>query len=223
MESYRLDLNKYKIETAHLSLLEHGVYLQLKNLYLSQESPLSADTDKIKRLINARTQDEKDAVNNILADFFIQTNNQFHNEHLDNLIQSKSKSTSTLSPSIKPVDKPIAVKPASSTSNTTSPEFERFWTAYPDCDKRHGKSNSFMRWTRAKADCQIDLIISHIEYMKKNQWENTKFVPAISKYLLEKRWDGFVESTAIKSNRTHISLEGRKYEGNCPDSPIEKF
>ena len=218
MKSYTIDLNKYKIETSHLSLLEHGVYLQLKNLYLSQESPLSADTDKIKRLINARTQDEKDAVDNILADFFIQTDNQFLNEQLDKHI-TQSKSTSTLSPSTKPVEKPEADKQASSAPYTTSPEFERFWTAYPDCDKKHGKSNSFMKWKRAKADCHIDLIISHIEYMKKNQWKNLKFVPAISKYLLEKRWDGFNESTAIKSNRTHISLEGRTYSGNT----IETF
>lgn len=67
MYFYQHHIGDYRRDTSHLSLLEHGIYRQLLDLYYITEKPLDANA---LRLISARTQDEKDATNLILAEFF---------------------------------------------------------------------------------------------------------------------------------------------------------
>lgn len=69
MNYYERHIGDYLKDTAHLSLLEHGIYGRLLDIYYSRETGLPAD--QITRLVGARTEEEKSALGCVLAEFFI--------------------------------------------------------------------------------------------------------------------------------------------------------
>lgn len=71
MNYYRRHIGDYLRDAAHLSLLEHGVYTRLLDIYYTRESRLPC-ADKAARLIGARSQEERDAVDAVLSEFFVQ-------------------------------------------------------------------------------------------------------------------------------------------------------
>lgn len=68
MNYYRLHIGDYLRDTAHLSLLEHGVYARLLQVYYTREAPI-ADAEKY-RLVGARSDEERRAVDAVLEEFF---------------------------------------------------------------------------------------------------------------------------------------------------------
>lgn len=61
-------IGDYLKDTAHLSLLEHGVYTRLMDVYYTREGAIpEADA---ARLIGARSKDERAALKAVLAEFF---------------------------------------------------------------------------------------------------------------------------------------------------------
>ena len=73
MHYYQHNIGDYRRDTAHLSLLEHGVYRQLLDMYYLSESPIPRETQLVFRRLSARTQDEQKAVEIILNEFFLLT------------------------------------------------------------------------------------------------------------------------------------------------------
>ncbi|MDO5686461.1 MAG: DUF1376 domain-containing protein [Neisseria sp.] len=71
MHYYTKNIGDYRTDTAHLTLLEHGVYGWLIDTYYAQESPLPSDERMLFRLSLARTDEEKQAVRDVLSEFFI--------------------------------------------------------------------------------------------------------------------------------------------------------
>lgn len=65
---YRRHIGDYLRDTSHLSLLEHGVYTRLLDIYYTRESAIPAD--QAARLIGARTKEEREAVERVLEEFF---------------------------------------------------------------------------------------------------------------------------------------------------------
>lgn len=74
----------------HLSLLEHGVYRQLLDIYYLNESPLNADLNQIFRKLCARSQEEKDSVEIILNEFFQLTDSGWSHKRCDEEIEDYS-------------------------------------------------------------------------------------------------------------------------------------
>lgn len=68
MNYYERHIGDYLKDTAHLSLLEHGVYTRLLDVYYTREAGIPAD--QVARLIGARSKDERDALAAVLAEFF---------------------------------------------------------------------------------------------------------------------------------------------------------
>jgi uncharacterized protein YdaU (DUF1376 family) len=68
MNYYRLHIGDYLRDTAHLSLLEHGVYARLLQVYYTREAPIG--NAERYRLVGARTDDECAAVDSVLGEFF---------------------------------------------------------------------------------------------------------------------------------------------------------
>jgi uncharacterized protein YdaU (DUF1376 family) len=66
---YERHIGDYLKDTAHLSLLEHGVYGRLLDVYYTREAPLS-DIAQVARLIGARSTAEKSALRSVLGEFF---------------------------------------------------------------------------------------------------------------------------------------------------------
>lgn len=80
MHYYQHHIGDYRKDTSHLNLLEHGIYRQLLDWYYLDEAPLPTDIKKIRRAVSARKSDEKDALDNVLADFFELTDDGYsHN------------------------------------------------------------------------------------------------------------------------------------------------
>ena len=67
MHYYQHHIGDYLSHTASLSLLEHGVYLRLLQCYYMYDGHLTGD---MYRAVGARTPEEKEAVDYILATYF---------------------------------------------------------------------------------------------------------------------------------------------------------
>lgn len=68
MNYYKRHIGDYLKDTAHLSLLEHGVYARLLDVYYTRESAIP--DAQAARLIGARTQEEREAMQLVLEEFF---------------------------------------------------------------------------------------------------------------------------------------------------------
>jgi uncharacterized protein YdaU (DUF1376 family) len=65
---YKRHIGDYLKDTAHLSLLEHGVYTRLLDVYYTRESGIP--DEQAARLIGARARDEVAALKVVLGEFF---------------------------------------------------------------------------------------------------------------------------------------------------------
>lgn len=68
MNYYERHLGDYARDTGHLSPLEHGVYNLMLDRYYATEEPIPED--QAHRICRARTKEERDAVDVVLAEFF---------------------------------------------------------------------------------------------------------------------------------------------------------
>jgi len=73
MNYYQHNIGDYRRDTAHLSLLEHGVYRQLMDTYYLTEVPIPNETEVVFRRLCARTDDERLAIQTVLQEFFTPT------------------------------------------------------------------------------------------------------------------------------------------------------
>ena len=71
MNFYLRHIGDYLKDTAHLSLLEHGVYARLLDVYYTREGPIPEA--QAGRLIGARSRDELAAMRSVLTEFFVLT------------------------------------------------------------------------------------------------------------------------------------------------------
>ena len=73
MHYYQHNIGDYRRDTAHLTLLEHGIYRQLLDAYYLSEKPLTLNKAQLMRTQCIRTADELQAAEIILSEFFIET------------------------------------------------------------------------------------------------------------------------------------------------------
>lgn len=71
MHYYQKNIADYRKDTGHLSLLEHGIYNQVMDTYYLDEKPI--ETQSVIRRLAIKTDEEKLALENVLNDFFIQS------------------------------------------------------------------------------------------------------------------------------------------------------
>jgi uncharacterized protein YdaU (DUF1376 family) len=68
MNFYKRHIGDYIKKAGHLTLLEHGIYARLMDVYYTREAGIPQD--KAARLIGARSKDELQALTNVLDEFF---------------------------------------------------------------------------------------------------------------------------------------------------------
>ncbi len=83
MHYYEHHLADYTQATAHLSMLEDAAYSRMLRWYYANEKPLSSDIKQVERLVRAQTKLEREAVKTVLEEFFILTNNAYHQDRAD--------------------------------------------------------------------------------------------------------------------------------------------
>lgn len=81
MNYYERHLGDYARDAAHLSMLEHGAYTLLLDRYYATESPIPED--QVYRIARARTPEECEAVDVVLAEFFVLEDGAYHQKRCD--------------------------------------------------------------------------------------------------------------------------------------------
>lgn len=83
MNYYRRYIGDYGKKTPLLSLAEHGAYALMLDHYYAEEAPLPADREEIYRLARCTKADERKAVDKVLAKYFNEQPDGFHNVRAD--------------------------------------------------------------------------------------------------------------------------------------------
>lgn len=79
-------IGDYLAHTAHLSILEHGVYCRLLQVYYLTEKPIPIEDPH--RSIGAKSPDEIEAVNQVLKEFFKQSPDGWKNKRCEEELQA---------------------------------------------------------------------------------------------------------------------------------------
>ena len=207
MHYFQHNIADYRKDTMHLTLLEHGVYRQLLDQYYLNEKPLPLDLNRLFRLINARTENEQQAVKNIIDDFFTQTEDGFIHSRCDIEIQyfharleTASKagkasaekrakandcSTSVQQAFNQPITNNLITNNLITKLNTID-QFDQFWSAYP---KKVGKESARKSWNKIRPNLQ-DVLKALAWQKESKQWfeKGGQFIPNPSTYLNQHRW-----------------------------------
>lgn len=83
MNYYEHHIGDYAAATGHLSLIEDAVYSRMLRRYYLQEGPLPGESRLVARLVGARSADELEAVEAILAEFFVLQEDGWHQKRAD--------------------------------------------------------------------------------------------------------------------------------------------
>lgn len=86
MNYYEHHIGDYDEATSHLSAVEDGIYSRMLRKYYATEQPLIADVAKLQRLMRAKTREEKQAVVDILDEFFRLDEDGWHQDTCDEVI-----------------------------------------------------------------------------------------------------------------------------------------
>lgn len=86
MHHYAHHIGDYRAHTAHLTFLEDAAYRRLLDRYYMTERPLEADLAALQRLVGARDDDEKRAVETVLQEFFTLQDDGWHQSRADDEI-----------------------------------------------------------------------------------------------------------------------------------------
>ncbi len=211
MHYYQHHIGDYRKDTSHLTLLEHGIYRQLLDLYYISEKPLDANA---LRLICARTADEQAMAMQLLNEFFIKDGDKYSHARCDAEIElyhgksTKAKASAKVrwnknkdlqdanalrtdsegNANHKPITinhKPLTnIKPKR--AEALEDYFEDFWYKYP---KKVGKEAARKAWNKANPD--IIKVIDAINWQRETkQWqaEDGKYIPNPATYLNQGRW-----------------------------------
>lgn len=83
MNYFEHHIGDYAAATAHLSLVEDAIYSRLLRRYYLQEEALPVDVKQVARLAGARSQEEQEAVQAVLEEFFSLQADGWHNKRAD--------------------------------------------------------------------------------------------------------------------------------------------
>ena len=83
MNYYSFHIGDYASATRHLSWIEDAAYRRLLDVYYVHETPLPADLRKTYRLVLASTDEQREAVDIVLGEFFTLTDEGYRHDRCD--------------------------------------------------------------------------------------------------------------------------------------------
>lgn len=87
MHYYQFCIGDYAKDCRHLSWDEDLAYRRLLDTYYAKEEPLPLERRSIYRLVGAQTDSQREAVDAVLGEFFVQTEDGWRNQRADSVIQ----------------------------------------------------------------------------------------------------------------------------------------
>lgn len=88
MNFYKHHIGDYDADTAHLTWFEDMAYTRLMRLYYRRELPIPADIAQACRLVRAASKQEREAVENVLHEFFELDGDCWRNKRCDEEIST---------------------------------------------------------------------------------------------------------------------------------------
>ena len=95
MNYYKRHIGDYAAATRHLSILEHGVYTLLLDMYYTSEGALPTSPKEVCRKLGARSKDEVAAVESVLRDFFTPSDDGWRQSRCDAEIDAYERNAET--------------------------------------------------------------------------------------------------------------------------------
>ena len=207
MHYYQYNIADYRKDTTHLTLLEHGCYRQLLDQYYLDEKPLPADEDKLFRLFNARTEDEKNAIRNVLNDFWTKTEDgyvqgrskteiELYKDRLETASKSAKKrwDKGSMPTQCQPNANPLLTtnhKPITNNLITNnqyiSKDFDIFWNSFP---KKKKKEDARKAWNTTRPN--IEEVLKALEWQKQSpEWfkQGGQFIPYPATWIRSHSWE----------------------------------
>jgi uncharacterized protein YdaU (DUF1376 family) len=216
MHYYQHNIGDYRRDTAHLTLLEHGVYRQLIDQYYLNEKPLPLDLGKICRLMSVHTEEEKNAIKNVLEDFFMEVKNGYAHkrceaaiEEYHSQIEKKVKasnarwnkdddahamhmdSTCNAHGMLTNNQEPITINQEPITINhkplTSIKGDDSFEQFWSLYPRKVGKGAAYKSWQ--KENPKIEEVEIALSWQKQSkQWFGGKYIPNPATYINQHRW-----------------------------------
>jgi uncharacterized protein YdaU (DUF1376 family) len=88
---YPHHIGDYLRDTSHLTALEDGIYRRMLDVYYASEKPLPPDNQWVYRLVRAHTKEEREAVEEILRQYFQKYEDGWRNKRADEEIKALNK------------------------------------------------------------------------------------------------------------------------------------
>ena len=86
MHYYKFNIGDFDKSTRHLSIIERGLFRDILDLYVKDEKPITDNLKKLERLLCIKTKAEKEALQNILDDFFVLTDDGYYSEYCQSIL-----------------------------------------------------------------------------------------------------------------------------------------
>jgi uncharacterized protein YdaU (DUF1376 family) len=94
VHSYQHNIKTFNNATRHLTRVERSLYRDLIELYYDTENALTSDVQKLQRLVIAQNEQEKEALNYVLEEFFELTGDVYTHTFCDEVIEDYKSNTS---------------------------------------------------------------------------------------------------------------------------------
>ena len=206
MNYYERHIGDYLKNTAHLSLLEHGIYTRLLDVYYTREDGIPVD--QVERLIGVRSKDERKALGDVLDEFFTVEDEVLRQDRCDKEIaryqdkQRKAKAsayarwahTERNANAMRTHTEGNALQTPDTRHQTNTPKpppdgFDVFWSAYP---KKVGRPAAVKAFRAAKLNGHLPEVLADVEAKAGSEaWTKAggQFVPNPATYLNQRRWE----------------------------------
>lgn len=226
MNYYERHIGDYIKDTAHLSLLEHGIYGRLLDIYYTLEGPIPAD--RVMRLVSARSDEEQSAARDVLNEFFVREGESYRHERCDREISryhqraehnrrvgklgGRPRKDAERKPEENPPgylrepepnppsnQKPVTNKTPLPPVGEGLPGFGRFWEAWPKHVRKVARQQCAAKWERKGCEAMADRLVASVEAHKASaDWlkDDGAFIPAPLVWLNQNRWEAEIETTS---------------------------
>lgn len=212
MNYYPFHLGDYAAHTAHLEPMEDLAYRRMLDLYYRTESALSINVVDIARLI--RMRDHLEAIEAVLREFFIETDNGWIHVRCDEEIarmrekQTKAKASAQASVIARQANAQRTLNGRSATNTNTNTKepptpkgavdngFANFWNPYP---RKTAKVQAQKAWAKLNPspELQAQILAALAVQKQSEQWKKDggAFIPHASTWLNQRRWEDQLPSS----------------------------
>lgn len=212
MNYYPFHLGDYAAHTAHLEPMEDLAYRRMLDLYYRTESALSINVVDIARLI--RMRDHLDAIEAVLREFFIETDNGWSHVRCDEEIarmrekQTKAKASAQASVIARQANAQRTLNGRSATNTNTNTKepptpkgavdngFANFWNPYP---RKTANVQAQKAWAKLNPspELQAQILAALAVQKQSEQWKKDggEFIPHASTWLNQRRWEDQLPSS----------------------------